>query len=407
MSRISIKNINFSEKKVIIRLDLNLPLKDGQVQDVTRIVRIIPTLKTILETSPKYIVILSHLGRPKPKPQAQWDKNDSLEPIASALQELLGHSVIFSNKQIGSDLYQELNTLPNSSIIMAENVRFYSGEEENSNDFSQQLSQLGDMFINDAFSCCHRAHASVVGITKYLPSYAGLCLDKELSVLESILVNPKRPVVGIVAGSKVSTKIDLLLNLLNKLDYLFVGGGMANTLLCAQGYKMGGSFVENDRLGIAEAVLQKAKSSRCELLLPIDAVVAKKLEPNISTQVVSIDMIDADQAMYDIGPKTLERLQNILKLCKTVLWNGPVGVYEVSPFDQGSNIIAKSIAQRTQIGKIISVAGGGDTIAVVGENSADFTYVSTAGGAFLEWLEGKVLPGVEALESINEQKLVP
>jgi phosphoglycerate kinase len=290
---------------------------------------------------------------------------------------------------------------------MAENIRFYSGEEENSNDFSKQLSQLGDMFINDAFSCCHRVHASVVGITKYLPSYAGLCLDKELSVLDSILVNPKRPVVGIVAGSKVSTKIDLLWNLLNKLDYLFVGGGMANTLLCAQGYKMGGSFVENDRLGIAEAVLQKAKSSRCELLLPIDAVVAKKLEPNISTQVVSIDMIDADQAMYDIGPKTLERLQNILKLCKTVLWNGPVGVYEVSPFDQGSNIIAKSIAQRTQIGKIISVAGGGDTIAVVGENSADFTYVSTAGGAFLEWLEGKVLPGVEALESINEQKLVP
>lgn len=407
MSRISIKNINFSEKKVIIRLDLNLPLKDGQVHDVTRIVRIIPTLKTILETKPKYIVILSHLGRPKPKPQDQWDKNDSLEPIASALQELLRHSVIFSNKQIGSDLYQELNTLPNGSVIMAENVRFYSGEEENSNDFSQQLSQLGDMFINDAFSCCHRAHASVVGITKYLPSYAGLCLDKELSILESILVNPKRPVLGIVAGSKVSTKIDLLLNLLNKLDYLFVGGGMANTLLCAQGYKMGGSFVENDRLGIAEAVLQKAKSSKCELLLPIDAVVAKKLEPNISTQVVNIDMIDADQAMYDIGPKTLERLQNILKLCKTVLWNGPVGVYEVSPFDQGSSIIAKSIAQSSQIGQIISVAGGGDTIAVVGENSADFTYVSTAGGAFLEWLEGKVLPGVEALESINEQKLAP
>jgi phosphoglycerate kinase len=407
VSRISIKNINFSEKKVIIRLDLNLPLKDGQIQDVTRITRIIPTLKTILATNPKYIVILSHLGRPKPKPQTQWDKNDSLEPIASALQELLGHSVIFSNKQIGPDLYQELNTLPNGSVLMAENIRFYSGEEENSNDFSKQLSQLGDMFINDAFSCCHRVHASVVGITKYLPSYAGLCLDKELSVLDSILVNPKRPVVGIVAGSKVSTKIDLLWNLLNKLDYLFVGGGMANTLLCAQGYKMGGSFVENDRLGIAEAVLQKAKSSRCELLLPIDAVVAKKLEPNISTQVVSIDMIDADQAMYDIGPKTLERLQNILKLCKTVLWNGPVGVYEVSPFDQGSNIIAKSIAQRTQIGKIISVAGGGDTIAVVGENSADFTYVSTAGGAFLEWLEGKVLPGVEALESINEQKLVP
>ncbi len=406
MTRISIKNINFSGKKVIVRLDLNLPLKDGQVQDVTRIERIIPTLKMILATGPKYIVILSHLGRPKPKPYAQWDKNDSLEPIANALQKLLGNPVVFSNKLIGPDLCQELNAVPNCTILMAENIRFYSGEETNSSKFAQQLSQLGDVFVNDAFSCCHRVHASVVGITNYLPSYAGLCLDKELSILESILVNPERPVVGIVAGSKVSTKIDLLLNLLNKLDYLFVGGGMANTLLYAQGYKMGGSLVENDRLGIAEAVLQKAKSSKCELLLPIDAIVARKLEPNISTQIVDIDMIDADQAMYDIGPKTLERLQNILKLCKTVLWNGPVGVYEVPPFAQGSIIMAKIIAQHTQMGKIISVAGGGDTIAVVGQNGADFTYVSTAGGAFLEWLEGKSLPGVEALESEKQQKFL-
>ncbi len=399
VTRISIENINFSGKKVVIRLDLNVPLKNGQVQDTTRIERIVPTLKMILETNPKYIIILSHLGRPKPRPYAQWDKNESLAPVAHTLQNFLGTSVAFMGKPLGPELCQELNVIPDGSVVMAENIRFYSGEEANTNEFSEQLSQLGDVFVNDAFSCSHRAHASVVGITNYLPSYAGLCFDKELNILESILVKPDKPVIGIVAGSKVSTKIDLLLNLLNKLDYLFVGGGMANTLLCAQGYKMGGSLVENDRLGVAEAILQKAKTSKCELLLPIDAVVARKLEPNIATQVVDIDMIGADQAMYDIGPKTLERLQNTLRLCKTVLWNGPVGVYEVPPFEQGSIVIAKAIAQHTQSGKIISIAGGGDTIAVVAKIGVDFTYVSTAGGAFLEWLEGKSLAGVEALES--------
>ncbi len=399
MARVSIENINFSQKKVVIRLDLNVPLHNGQVQDNTRIERIIPTLKMILSSNPKCIVILSHLGRPKYRPYSQWGKNDSLEPVASSLQNSLGQPVVFLNKPIGPEFYQELDAMPHGSIVMAENIRFYSGEETNSEEFSEQLSQLGDVFVNDAFSCSHRVHASVVGITKYLPSYAGLCLDKELRVLEATLINPDRPVIGIVAGSKVSTKIDLLLNLLNKLDYMFVGGGMANTLLCAQGYKMGGSLVENDRLGVAEAILQKAKTSKCELLLPIDAVVARKLEPNISTQVVDIDMIGADQAMYDIGPKTLERLKNTMRLCKTVLWNGPVGVYEVPPFAQGSVSIAKFIVDYTQMGNMVSVAGGGDTIAVIGQDNADFTYVSTAGGAFLEWLEGKALPGVEALET--------
>lgn len=407
MVRVSIENINFCEKKVVIRLDLNVPLRDGQVQDTTRIERIIPTLKKILNTKPKYIVILSHLGRPKAKPYPQWNETDSLEPVASALQDLLGQPVIFSRQPIGPELYQQLSDLPNGSIAMAENIRFYSGEVTNSEEFSKQLSLLGDVFVNDAFSCSHRVHASVVGITKYLPSYTGLCLNKELSVLENALGSPDRPVIGIIAGSKVSTKIDLLLNLLNKLDYMFVGGGMANTLLYAQGYKMGGSLVENDRLGVAEAILQKAKTSKCELLLPIDAVVAQKLEPNISTQIVGIDMINADQAMYDIGPKTLERLKNIIRLCKTVLWNGPVGVYEVPPFAQGSISIAKFLAECTQMGKISSIAGGGDTIAVIGQDSADFTYVSTAGGAFLEWLEGKALPGIEVLESAQMENTSP
>lgn len=405
VERISIENINFSGKKVVVRLDLNVPLKNGRVVDTTRIERILPTLKMILATEPRYIVILSHLGRPKPSVYAQWDKNQSLVSIAHSLQTLLNHPIVFSDKQIGPELELELNEVPAKSIIVAENIRFYEGEEKNSDEFSQQLSKLGDVFVNDAFSCSHRAHASVVGITKYLPSYAGLCFEKELSVLKSTLISPDRPVMGIVAGSKVSTKIDLLLNLLNKLDYLFVGGGMANTLLCAQGYKMGGSLVENDRLGIAEIILQKAKTSRCKLLLPIDAVVAPRLEPNVSVQTVDINMINADQAMYDIGPKTLEHLKNILESCKTVLWNGPVGVYEVPPFEKGSVIIAQEITRHTKNGKLTSVAGGGDTIAVISQSNADFTYVSTAGGAFLEWLEGKSLPGVEALESVQTTKM--
>ena len=395
---VSIKNVNFSGKKVIIRLDLNVPLKNGVVADLTRIERIIPSLKMILDATPKYLIILSHLGRPKPKLPSNWTKTESLEPVVGTLQNLLGRDVFLLNTPIGPKFMQAMNDLPSGSVIMAENIRFYEGEEKNSQDFAALLSELGDVYVNEAFSCSHRAHASVVGITKYLPCYSGLCFEEELKVLESILVKPTRPVLGIVAGSKVSTKIDLLLNFLNKLDYLFVGGGMANTLLCAQGYKMGGSLVENDRLGVAETILQKAKSSNCKLLLPIDAVVAQKLEPNVATQIVDIDKIGADQAMYDIGPKTLEYLQNTLRLCKTVLWNGPVGVYEVPPFGRGSIAIAELIAQETRENRIISVTGGGDTIAVVGKYASDFTYVSTAGGAFLEWLEGKSLPGIEALK---------
>lgn len=399
----SINNINFTGKKVIIRLDLNVPITDGQIADKTRIERIIPSLKSILNSKPKYILILSHLGRPKPRLFDLWDEKDSLKPVAKALEDLICHKVEFLQTPIGYELQQELSEFKDGSIIMAENIRFYDGEEENGPGFSKLLSSLGDVFVNDAFSCSHRAHASIVGITKYLPSYAGLCLDEEVSVLEKTLGNPKRPILGIVAGSKVSTKIDLLMNLLNKLDYLFVGGGMANTLLCARGHKMGGSLVENDRLGVAETILQEAKTSRCELLLPIDAVVAEKLEPNAATQVVDITQISADQSMYDIGPKTLERLQNTLKICKTVLWNGPVGVYEVPPFDQASLVIANTIALLTRSGGITSVAGGGDTIAVVGDSGKYFTYVSTAGGAFLEWLEGKSLPGVDALNQFSEE----
>ncbi len=402
MAIISIDNINFFDKRVIVRLDLNVPLNNSEVRDTTRIERIIPTLKQILATKPKYLVILSHLGRPKAKLPNQFDNQDSLWPVAKALESLLGQPIIFSNTPIGPDLQAELGAVSPGAVVMVENVRFYGGEETNADSFAQKLASLGDAFVNDAFSCSHRAHSSVVGITHYLPAYAGLCFQSELAALEACLERPDRPVIGIVAGSKVSTKIDLLLNLLNKLDYLFLGGGIANTLLCAQGYKMGGSLVENDRLGVAEAILQKAKTSHCQLILPIDAIVANKLTPNTVTQIVDIDKIGPDQAIYDIGPKTLEHLKHTLRECKTVLWNGPVGVYEVPPFAYGSIVIATTIAELTHAHKIKSIAGGGDTIVVIAcanTAAANFSYISTAGGAFLEWLEGKSLPGVEALKS--------
>jgi len=394
----SIKNIDFSEKKVVIRLDLNVPIQNEKIQDTTRIERIIPTLKMILSKNPKYIVILSHLGRPKPKPPSLWDEDNSLAIITPSLQELLGLPVTFTNKPIGPELYRLLSTLPNHSIILTENIRFYEGEETNSDDFSKAISQLGDIFVNEAFSCSHRKHASVVGITKHLPSYAGLCLSEELRALENILTHPNRPVIGIVAGSKISTKIDLLLNLLNQLDYLFLGGGMANTFLKAEGYKIGKSLVENEYLNTAKTILKKAQTSKCKLVLPIDAVVAKELKANMPTAIVDINMIDNEQAIYDIGPKTIKKLKNILQSCKTVLWNGPVGVYEISPFAEGSVAITKMITQQTKTQELTSIAGGGDTIAVIAESITEFTYVSAAGGAFLEWLEGKKLPGLEALE---------
>jgi phosphoglycerate kinase len=404
MTIATINNVNFQDKRVIVRLDLNLPLHNGRIIDTTRIERILPTLKKILLSNPRYVVILSHLGRPKLKTLKEFSNKDSLRPIAKALQKLLGHSIIFSKAAIGVELKTALEATPNCSVIMAENVRFYSGEEANDANFSKTLASLGDVFVNDAFSCSHRAHSSVVGITQYLDSFAGLSFEAEVTAIETCLEKPERPVIGIVAGSKVSTKIDLLLNLLNKLDYLFLGGGIANNLLCAMGHKMGGSLVENDRLGIAETILQKAKTSKCQLILPTDAIVSNKLIPNAATQIVDIGKIELEQAMYDIGAKTLQKLINTLEICKTVLWNGPVGVYEVPPFANGSIEIAKKIAALTEAQKIKSIVGGGDTLAVISmaknikEAKPNFSYISTAGGAFLECLEGKSLPGVEALK---------
>lgn len=390
----TINDVNFANKKVIVRVDLNVPLKDGKILDCTRIIKTLPTLQRILENSPKRLIILTHLGRPK----GTADNSLSLEPIAKKLSELLNRKVIFENTPVSSDLFHKIESLPDNSIIMLENVRFYKGEEVNDDEFSQLISQLGEVFVNEAFSCSHRAHASVAGITKYLPSYAGLGLDAEINALESIST-PTRPVIGIVAGSKVSTKIDLLTNLLNKLDYLFVGGGMANTILTAKGYNLGKSLVEHECLDVAKQILEHAKKSNCELLLPLDAMAANSLET--SAKMVTLDEISDDLAIYDVGQETLKMLGEILQKCSTVLWNGPVGVYEVPPFDKGSAAIAEMIANLTQKNSLKSIAGGGDTVAVISKANLceNFSYISTAGGAFLEWLEGKELPGITCLKN--------
>lgn len=399
MAYCTINDVNFAFKKVVIRLDLNVPFKDGKILDVTRIERILPTLQAIIKNNPKRLVILTHLGRPK----KTIDNSLSLQPVAEKLSKLLNKTVIFDTTPISQPLFEKLEQLPNDSIVMLENIRFYQGEENNDPEFSQLLSTLGDVFVNEAFSCSHRAHASVAGITKYLPSYAGLELDAEIKALENILSIPQKPVFAIVAGSKVSSKIDLLSNLLNKFDYLFIGGGMANTILKAQGYRLGKSLIEHDSLAIALQILEQAEQSQCKLLLPVDAAVANDLENNASAHNVDICNITNDQAIYDVGIKTIEMITETLEKCCTVLWNGPVGVYEIPPFDSASIAIAKKIAQLTKANKIQSIAGGGDTVAVINkaEMCNDFSYVSTAGGAFLEWLEGKELPGITCLKNSN------
>lgn len=399
MAYCTINDVNFAFKKVVIRLDLNVPIKNGAILDVTRIERILPTLQAIIKNNPKQLVILAHLGRPK----KTVDNSLSLQPVAEELSKLLNKQVMFEATPIGKPLFEKLELLPTNSIVMLENIRFYQEEENNDSKFSELLSKLGDVFVNEAFSCSHRAHASVAGITQYLPSYAGLELNSEINALENILSTPQKPVLAIVAGSKVSSKIDLLTNLLNKFDYLFIGGGMANTILKAQGYQLGKSLIEHDSLAIALQILEQAKQSKSKLLLPIDAVVANNLETNASAHNVDINNIEDDQAIYDIGVKTIEMITATLDNCCTVLWNGPVGVYEIPPFDSASIAIAKKIAQLTQANKIKSIAGGGDTVAVINKAKIcnDFSYVSTAGGAFLEWLEGKELPGITCLKNCN------
>ena len=379
---------------MLLRADLNVPVRDGKVTDTTRLVRLMPTI-TELSSKGAKVVILSHFDRPNGKVVPEM----SLKPIADALGRVLGKPVAFAADCIGPEAENAVASLNNGDILVLENTRFHAGEEENDPKFAAQLAKLGDIFVNDAFSAAHRAHASTEGVARQLPSFAGRLMQAELKALEQALGNPERPVAAIVAGSKVSTKLDLLNNLVAKVDILVIGGAMANTFLAAQGIHVGVSLQEKDLHDTAREILKNAAAKGCEVILPQDVVVAEKFEANAPTKIVGVREIPDNAMALDVGPATVEAFIKRLPGIKTIIWNGPLGAFETKPFDASTNSLAKAIAEATKSGKIISVGGGGDTVSALKLAGVheDITYLSSAGGAFLEWMEGKVLPGVEVL----------
>ncbi len=391
---LTLDRIDLHNKVVLLRADLNVPMKDGVVTDDARLTRLIPTLKELAQANAK-IVILSHFGRP----EGQRNTKYSLRPVAAELEKIWGKPVAFADDCIGVTAKAAVDALPNGQILVLENTRFYTGEEENDPAFAAQLAALGDVYINDAFSAAHRAHASTEALAKLLPHAAGRLMQAELEALEKALSKPERPVAALVGGSKISTKLDLLENLVSKVDILVLGGGMANTFLAAQGVAVGKSLHEADMLDTARAITARAAARECRIVLPTDAVVATALQANIATKTVAITAVPADSMILDIGPQSARDIGDVLRTCKTVVWNGPLGAFEFPPFDQSTVAIAQVVAALTRSGKILSVAGGGDTVAALtlAKATESFSYVSTAGGAFLEWMEGKTLPGVAAL----------
>jgi phosphoglycerate kinase len=380
--------------RVLIRADLNVPMQDGKVSDATRIERVAPTLKELAARGAK-VIVLSHFGRPKGAP----DEKYSLKPVADALGAHLGIETSFAADCIGETAARAIEAMKPGTVLVLENTRFHAGEENNDPGFSEALARNGNVYINDAFSCAHRAHASTEGITHFLPSYAGRAMEAELSALDAALGNPKRPVVAIVGGAKVSTKIALLGNLVKKVDALVIGGGMANTFLAAQGKKVGKSLCEPDLFDTARHILANARAAKCDIVLPIDVVIAREFKAGSETQTVAVDNVPEDAMILDVGAQTIAHLGERFQEAKTIVWNGPLGAFEVPPFDRGTTEAARIVAERSKRGELVSVAGGGDTVAALNEAGAadDFTYVSAAGGAFLEWMEGIELPGVAAL----------
>ncbi len=386
--------IDVKGKRVIVRADLNVPVRDGKVTDATRLERLLPGLNALADRGAKVIVI-SHFGRPKNGPEAEF----SLRPIAETLQRLLGRPVAFSGDCIGAEAVDTVGKLNDGGVAVLENLRFHKGEEKNDPAFAGELAKLGDIFVGDAFSCAHRAHASTEGLTHFLPSYAGPLLMEEINALRTALEKPQRPTAAVVGGAKVSTKIPVLTNLVAKVDHLIIGGGMANTFLQAMGVAVGKSLAEPDFHGTARDILAEAKQKGCEIVLPVDAVVAAEFKEGAAHKVVTVSNVPADAMILDVGPQSVARTSALLEHTRTLLWNGPLGAFEIAPFGNGTFALARAAAALTKAGRLVSVAGGGDTVAAL--NSAgvteDFTYVSTAGGAFLEWLEGRELPGVAAL----------
>lgn len=383
--------------RVLLRGDLNVPMRDGVVTEATRIERLAPTIIELADRGCK-VVVMSHFDRPKGRVVPEMSLKPLLEPLKTALG---GRDVVFIDDCIGDAAEEAIAALPEGGIALLENLRFHAGEEANDDVFIKALSLLGDAFVNDAFSAAHRAHASTEGIARVLPSAAGRSMQAELEALEVALGNPDRPVLAVVGGAKVSTKLDVLSNLVTKVDRLVIGGAMANTFLYALGTYVGASLCENDMADTARAVMASADEAGCEVVLPSDVVISEKFEAGAPCETVPIAAVRANTMILDVGEGTAQALADSLKDCKTVLWNGPLGAFEIRPFDRGTNIVAQAAAKLTAEGKLRSVAGGGDTVAALAAADAldDFSYVSTAGGAFLEWLEGKELPGVAALET--------
>jgi phosphoglycerate kinase len=383
-------------KRVLLRVDLNVPTEGGRVTDMTRIERVAATITEIADKGGK-VVLLAHFGRPKGGP----DEANSLKPVAAAVADVIKRPVAFCADCIGETAAAAIAKMKNGDVLLLENTRFYKGEEKNDPTHVADLAKLGDVYVNDAFSAAHRAHATTEGLAHKLPAHAGRAMQRELEALNLALGNPARPVAAIVGGAKVSTKLELLGNLVNKVDVLIIGGGMANTFLFAEGKGVGKSLCEKDLADTARSIVAAAKKAKCRILLPVDATVAKELKAHAPAHVVGVDHVPEDEMILDIGPKSIAAVEKVLSEVKTLVWNGPPGAFETPPFDEATMAIAKTAASLTKQGKLKSVAGGGDTVAALNAAKVadDFTYISAAGGAFLEWMEGKALPGVEALRA--------
>ncbi len=391
----TLDDLEVEGRAVLVRLDLNVPMQDGEVTDKSRIERSVPTVKELLEKNAK-VVVLAHFGRPKGKRESSM----SLRPLCGPLGEALGGiPVAFAEDCIGEPARRAVAELKPGEVLLLENLRFHPGEEKNEAAFADQLASLGEVFVDDAFSAAHRAHASITGLAERLPAVAGRLMQAEVEALSKALEHPERPLAALVGGAKISTKLDLLGNLIEKVDLLVLGGGMANTFLHAQGTPVGRSLCEKEMAGTARAIVAKAEQRKCQIVLPVDGRIASEFKAGARSSVVPIELVPDDAMILDIGPGSAELIEMYLGGCKTVVWNGPLGAFEIPPFDEGTSSIAALVAELTEAGRLMSVAGGGDTLAALAHAGVldQFSYVSTAGGAFLEWLEGKELPGVAVL----------
>lgn len=390
----TLDDVDVAGKRVLLRVDLNVPMSKGVISDLTRVTRVTPTIKELSKKGAK-VILLSHFGRPKGAPEPK----SSLEPLAVALEREVGRTVAFAEDCVGPVAEAAVAALKPGGILLLENTRFHKGEETNDAAFAAEVAKLGDIYVNDAFSAAHRAHATTEGIAHLLPSYAGRSMEAEIGYLSQALDTPERPLAAIVGGAKVSTKLDLLENLVKRVQMLIIGGGMANTFLFAQGVAVGTSLCEKEMADTVRRITAAAKDAGCEIVLPVDVVVAPAFEAGAPDEVVAADAVPNDKMILDIGPQSVARIESLLQEVKTLVWNGPFGAFEIAPFERGTVRVAQAAAALTKAGKLKTVAGGGDTVSALtmAGVAEDMTYLSTAGGAFLEWLEGKTLPGVAAL----------